>query len=142
MGACGMHGLPSLSYTTAAARVIFPYLPYRCVAATCHRAFESLACSPSISLRSLRTTSTMSETAKASGNQNDWINSSKPIRAMAPMTEMGDLPFRLLCRRYGADVCYTPMMYAKHFSEHERYRRENFETCSEDHPLIAQFCVQ
>eukprot|EP00041_Stephanoeca_diplocostata_P028045 m.784128 g.784128 ORF g.784128 m.784128 type:complete len:933 (+) comp23296_c0_seq1:243-3041(+) len=112
--------------------------PYHCVQTGSHRLSThrnsrfDLLC---------RSTSTMSEESTRAVRNADWFRSSKKIRAMAPMTEMSDLPFRLLCRRYGADVCYTPMMYAKHFSEHERYRRENFETSSKDHPLVVQFCA-
>jgi tRNA-dihydrouridine synthase 1 len=41
---------------------------------------------------------------------------------LAPMVGASELPFRLLCRRYGADVCYTPMMDATQFACSASYR--------------------
>lgn len=43
-------------------------------------------------------------------------------------------------RRYGADLCYTPMFNSKIFAENEQYRNLHFTTNQHDHPLIVQFC--
>ena len=49
----------------------------------------------------------------------------------APMVGGSELAFRLLCRRHGADTCYTPMMYSGRFVESAEYRKEEFDTCKE-----------
>lgn len=51
-----------------------------------------------------------------------------------------ELAFRLLCRRHGADLCYTPMMYSGKFVENREYREMEFATCIADRPLVAHFC--
>eukprot|EP00210_Caulerpa_lentillifera_P007162 g6852.t1 len=60
---------------------------------------------------------------------------------IAPMVDQSELPFRMLCRKYGATGAYTPMLHAKIFSESEKYRNEEFSTCPGDRPLLAQFCA-
>jgi tRNA-dihydrouridine synthase 1 len=52
-----------------------------------------------------------------------------------------ELPFRMLCRKYGATAAYTPMLHARLFSEGSKYREEHFTTCPEDRPLFVQFCA-
>ena len=84
---------------------------------------------------------------------------------VAPMVDASDLPYRLLTRRYNANLCFTPMIHAKNFVERPLYRRQfwkmktmepttttagnsNSRTADpsrmlplppEDRPLIAQF---
>ena len=62
---------------------------------------------------------------------------------VAPMVDASDLPYRLLTRRYNANLCFTPMIHARLFTEREAYRRKFWKLTGmpkEDRPLIAQFC--
>lgn len=66
-----------------------------------------------------------------------------PDRALvvAPMVDQSDLPFRMLCRRYGANLCYTPMIHSKLVLTSKAYREKFTGTWIEaDRPLIAQLC--
>ena len=62
----------------------------------------------------------------------------------APMVDASDLPYRLLTRRYNTNLCFTPMIHARMFTETLQYRRKfwkyNEGMPDEDRPLIAQFC--
>ena len=62
---------------------------------------------------------------------------------VAPMVGASELPFRFLCRKYGAQLCYTPMMSSQSFATSSDYRKEYFGTTSSeqvhfaDHPIYA-----
>lgn len=68
----------------------------------------------------------------------------RKILAVAPMVDQSDLPFRLLCRRYGANVAFTPMIHCKLFCTRDPYQKKFFNlvegTPPQDRPLIAQLC--
>ncbi|XP_038901742.1 tRNA-dihydrouridine(16/17) synthase [NAD(P)(+)]-like [Benincasa hispida] len=70
-----------------------------------------------------------------------WRKLGRPKLIVAPMVDNSELPFRLLCRKYGAEAAYTPMLHSRIFTENEKYRNMEFTTCQEDRPLFVQFCA-
>lgn len=70
-----------------------------------------------------------------------WKRLGEPKLIVAPMVDNSELPFRLLCRKYGAEAAYTPMLHSRLFNEDEKYRSMEFSTCKEDRPLFVQFCA-
>ncbi|SBS87702.1 tRNA-dihydrouridine synthase, putative [Plasmodium ovale] len=69
-----------------------------------------------------------------------WEKVGKPKHVLAPMVDLSELPFRLLCRKYNCHLTFTPMLHSRNFVEHEKYRKGYFKTCDIDKPVIAQFC--
>ncbi|KAI8542120.1 hypothetical protein RHMOL_Rhmol08G0114500 [Rhododendron molle] len=70
-----------------------------------------------------------------------WKKLGQPKLIVAPMVDNSELPFRMLCRKYGAEAAYTPMLHSRIFTETEKYRCQEFTTCKEDRPLFVQFCA-
>ena len=60
---------------------------------------------------------------------------------VAPMVGASELPFRLLTRKYGAQLVYTPMMVASEFVKSEEYRTKEFQTTPFDRPLVCHFAA-
>jgi hypothetical protein len=58
---------------------------------------------------------------------------------LAPMVGASELAFRLLCRRYGATLAYTPMMSSDQFGVDADYRRQEFQSTAQDRPVVAHF---
>jgi tRNA-dihydrouridine synthase len=45
----------------------------------------------------------------------------------------------MLCRKYGVDLAYTPMMNSERFAVDASYREVEFQTNQLDRPLVAHF---
>ena len=57
---------------------------------------------------------------------------------LAPLAGWSDLPFRLLCRQFGAAVCCTEMISAKGLIYKSPGTAELFATCPKDEPVVVQ----
>ncbi|GKA01875.1 tRNA-dihydrouridine(16/17) synthase [NAD(P)(+)]-like protein [Tanacetum coccineum] len=70
-----------------------------------------------------------------------WKALGEPKLIVAPMVDNSELPFRMLCRKYGATAAYTPMLHSRIFSDNQKYRSQELTTCKDDRPLFVQFCA-
>jgi len=73
-----------------------------------------------------------------------WKKIGEPKYAVAPMVAQSERAYRLLTRRYGAQLCFTPMFHSRLFVEREAYQKQVFRDLEEwnrtDRPLFVQFC--
>ncbi|KFM56940.1 tRNA-dihydrouridine(20a/20b) synthase [NAD(P)+]-like protein, partial [Stegodyphus mimosarum] len=60
----------------------------------------------------------------------------------APMVRYSKLPFRMLVRKYGCNVAFTPMIVSHSFVDSVKARHTDFSTSIEDRPLIVQFAAK
>jgi len=61
----------------------------------------------------------------------------RPKLICAPMVDGSELPFRVLVGRYGAQLCYSPMINSTLYVRDEKYRRDVFSSSREDEPPLA-----
>lgn len=66
----------------------------------------------------------------------------KPWRFLAPMVGNSEQAYRMLARKYGADVCYTEMVNCKVFNRSKCSPVDNvwYSTSDTDRPLVVQIC--
>ncbi len=57
---------------------------------------------------------------------------------LAPMVDVTDLPYRLLCKKYSAGMVYTEMIVANSIVSNSKIALENVKTCEEERPVGIQ----
>lgn len=69
----------------------------------------------------------------------------KPTKILAPMVDGSELAWRIISRRYGAQLCYSPMLHSRLFAENQSFRDGMMNELDGkpglDRPLIVQFCA-
>lgn len=73
----------------------------------------------------------------------DYLNTLKrPWKFLAPMVGNSEEAYRILARKYGADICYTEMVNCKSYINGKCNPVENqwYTTSNLDRPLVIQIC--
>ena len=69
---------------------------------------------------------------------NFWQQLPKPILALAPMCDVTDLPFRLICHEHGADVVYSEMVMVQGLAHHNQKTLKMAEIAAAEQPVVIQ----
>ncbi|RLV89228.1 tRNA-dihydrouridine [Spathaspora sp. JA1] len=84
------------------------------------------------------------KTSKLTGRQL-YESMGAPKTILAPMVDHSELAWRILSRRYGAQLCFTPMFHARLFVTDPKYRARMWSEMDGDskldRPLVVQFCA-
>ena len=76
-----------------------------------------------------RFSSTSSNESSSSPLNEYWTHTlNSPKHVMAPMVAQSDLPFRLLCRKYDTNLCYTQMIHSQNFNKSETFQKNHLDT--------------
>lgn len=59
---------------------------------------------------------------------------------LAPMAEVTDLPYRMICRKYGAELCFTEMLNSKAIFMNNNKTLELMKISEEEKPVGIQIC--
>ena len=70
--------------------------------------------------------------------ENFWTKLKKPIVALAPMCGVTDLPFRLICHNYGADVVYSEMTMVQALAHKGKKTMDMVKILDAERPVIIQ----
>ncbi|MFA7662563.1 MAG: tRNA-dihydrouridine synthase [Patescibacteria group bacterium] len=65
-------------------------------------------------------------------------NINKPILALAPMAGSTDITFRLMCKKFGADVVYTEMVSAAGLFYNDDKTSDFLKTAKAEKPVVCQ----
>ena len=68
-----------------------------------------------------------------------WQDIGSPVFVASPMVDQSEYAFRQLCRQYGAQLCYTPMLHAKVFLSDATYQAQRLDIMADEGPTIVQF---
>ncbi|KAK8741667.1 hypothetical protein OTU49_002328, partial [Cherax quadricarinatus] len=71
----------------------------------------------------------------------DLFKNKELVTICAPMVRYSKLAFRSLVRKYGCDLCFTPMILSECFVQSVKARHSDFTTSKEDRPLVVQFAA-
>lgn len=70
--------------------------------------------------------------------KNFWQELNKPILALAPMCGVTNLPFRLIAKKYGADLLYTEMIMVQSLARNNPAAIRLAEIDKSEEPIIIQ----
>jgi tRNA-dihydrouridine synthase B len=67
-----------------------------------------------------------------------WSKIQKPVVVLAPMADITTLPFRSICKEFGADIVYTPMFSANAIIHNPEKTLKLARFLPEEQPVIVQ----